>query len=405
MRELFTPLIDHCGGRLASSHISDMNLSSTSKLSSNALGYFALTASFVLHVGLIAGFSSWQWVFESPPKNQQKIIKIKVLPGSTTRQSIQKSIPEKTGHFPTTQSLSISSPPIPTLTVRTPKPPTPVFQPESRMKETMAFPKMRFKPRRVQQMSVFNEATKPRTIRLAKTIQQSHSSRQTISVRPSPTLNAVPIESVQPTTPADVRGSNQPRVIQPRIPTRQTRFSKMPTRLSQTALPVETLTHQLNDIQPRSVPTPSQTTASTKTASLAQQAIKTFMSPAESHTKLAAFPKKSTQSSLVDQNASNSNLNAVRGLFTGKVRQRIADAKYYPRTARRRGMEGQPVIAFTLTKEGGLLKANLAQTSGYQLLDQAALEAVQQAVPYPEIPAELKTDTYKFKLPISFVLK
>jgi periplasmic protein TonB len=68
-------------------------------------------------------------------------------------------------------------------------------------------------------------------------------------------------------------------------------------------------------------------------------------------------------------------------------------------------MEGQPVVAFTLNKGGGLMKADLAQTSGYQLLDRAALEAVHQAAPYPEIPVELKTDTYQFKLPISFVLK
>ena len=51
------------------------------------------------------------------------------------------------------------------------------------------------------------------------------------------------------------------------------------------------------------------------------------------------------------------------------------------------------------------MKVGLTQTSGHQLLDQAALEAVHQAAPYPEIPAELKTDTFQFKLPISFVLK
>ena len=85
--------------------------------------------------------------------------------------------------------------------------------------------------------------------------------------------------------------------------------------------------------------------------------------------------------------------------------QRIADTKYYPRTARRRGIEGQPVVAFTLDKGGRLMKAGLAKTSGYQLLDEAALEAVHQAAPYPEIPAELNMKTFQFKLPISFILK
>jgi TonB family protein len=382
-----------------------MNLTLTSKLSGKTLGNFALTASFVLHVGLIAGFSSWQLFFESPSKERQKVIRVRILPTSTTQKDTQKPIPKRTAHFSPTQPMAVSSPSMPTLTIRTPEPPAPALQPESRVKETMVFPKMHFKPRRAQQISIPNEATKPRTTRLAKTIQQSHSSKQTISVRPSPTLNAVPIESIQPTAPADVRGSNQPRVIQPRVPSRQARFSKVPTKFSQTALSVEIPTHQLNDIQPRLTPEPSQTTTSIQISPAAQQAIEPSMSSAELQTKLTALPRKLTQSSSTGNNTSDTNLHTLRGLFTGKVRQRIADAKHYPRTARRRGMEGQPVIAFSLNKKGRLMKVNLAQTSGYQLLDRAALEAVHQAVPYPEIPAELKTDTYKFKLPISFVLK
>ncbi len=98
-------------------------------------------------------------------------------------------------------------------------------------------------------------------------------------------------------------------------------------------------------------------------------------------------------------------INALRGLFTGQVRQRIAAAQYYPRIARRRGMEGRPVISFILDKRGRLTKVDLTQTSGYPLLDRAALEAVHNGVPYPEIPAQLNTDSFQFKLPISFVLK
>ena len=130
-----------------------------------------------------------------------------------------------------------------------------------------------------------------------------------------------------------------------------------------------------------------------------------FTLPVESRAKLAALPRKLVQSPSADRNAPEADLNGLRGLFTGKVRQQVANAKYYPRIARRRGMEGRPVIAFTLDKGGRLMEVDLARTSGYQLLDQAALEAVNQGAPYPEIPAELKTDTFQFKLPISFVLK
>lgn len=121
--------------------------------------------------------------------------------------------------------------------------------------------------------------------------------------------------------------------------------------------------------------------------------------------QFAAFPRIFPQSPSADHNSSDADLSAVRGLFTGKVRQRIANAKYYPRIARRRGMEGQPIVAFTLGRDGRLMKIDLAKTSGYQLLDQAALEAVHEAAPYPEIPASLEMNSFQFKLPISFMLK
>jgi TonB family protein len=205
--------------------------------------------------------------------------------------------------------------------------------------------------------------------------------------------------------PAGDRGSRQTIPIQPRVPAQLAVSPNVSAKLSQIALSVKLPSHPLNDIQPRSVPTISQVNASIESTSTPQQAISTFAPPAETYTKLTTFPWELTQGSQTEVNLSDTDMSNLRGLFTGKVRQRIASAKYYPRTAQRRGMEGKPVIAFTLNKQGRLVKVNLAQSSGYQMLDQAALEAVQQAAPYPEIPAELKTDSYQFKLPISFVLK
>ncbi len=98
-------------------------------------------------------------------------------------------------------------------------------------------------------------------------------------------------------------------------------------------------------------------------------------------------------------------LGRLRGTYTGQVRQRIVNARNYPGIARRRGMEGQPVVAFTLNKQGQLTQLRLDRTSGYKLLDQAALDAVQKGAPYPEIPPQLKMRFFQFKLPVSFILK
>jgi TonB family protein len=98
-------------------------------------------------------------------------------------------------------------------------------------------------------------------------------------------------------------------------------------------------------------------------------------------------------------------LGKIKQAFSTKVRTRIAQTKYYPRTARRRGFEGEPVVAFTLGNTGDLLEISIKKPSQHKLLDEAALDAVKSASPYPPIPELLRVKTLRFKLPISFILE
>ena len=98
-------------------------------------------------------------------------------------------------------------------------------------------------------------------------------------------------------------------------------------------------------------------------------------------------------------------LGKIKRAFSSKVRTRIAQTKYYPRTARRRGFEGEPVVAFTLGNTGDLLEISIKNPSQHKLLDEAALDAVRSASPYPPIPELLRVKTLRFKLPISFILE
>jgi protein TonB len=158
-------------------------------------------------------------------------------------------------------------------------------------------------------------------------------------------------------------------------------------------------------IHPRTSPIQSQSDTQSLHEIPSARIPKQYTSPKTEEAYLATLPREFPSATRQEPEVDSINLGNLRGLFTGKVRQRIATAKNYPRIARRRRMEGQPVIAFTLDKGGRVMQAALARTSGYRLLDQAALEAVHQAAPYPEIPAPLKMDTFQFKLPISFNLK
>ena len=205
------------------------------------------------------------------------------------------------------------------------------------------------------------------------------------------------------TAPVSFSPRNQQTTIHRRFPTLETHAVKLSDTLAQAAISTRPAKSKFNSIL--RLPNPAQSLAFSQADFVSQPKAEQPNSKILAKEKFATLPRDFSQSQATDGDTPDTDLGDLRGLFTGKVRQRIADAKYYPRIARRRGMEGQPVIAFTLNKEGRLTKVDLAQTSGYQLLDQAALEAVHRAAPYPEIPAELNTNIFQFKLPISFVLK
>ena len=104
-------------------------------------------------------------------------------------------------------------------------------------------------------------------------------------------------------------------------------------------------------------------------------------------------------------NFSSLDLGELHRGFHGKIWQRVAKAKYYPRMARKRGFEGKPIVAFTLGKKGDLIDLKIIEASIYDLLNEAALETIRRGIPYPPIPEPLGKNSISFNLPISYVLE
>lgn len=75
----------------------------------------------------------------------------------------------------------------------------------------------------------------------------------------------------------------------------------------------------------------------------------------------------------------------AEGLFAQDVRTRIERKKIYPDTARDLGMAGEVEVLYELDRAGNLLRAEISSSSGYKLLDQAALKAVKSAT-YKSFP-------------------
>jgi protein TonB len=67
----------------------------------------------------------------------------------------------------------------------------------------------------------------------------------------------------------------------------------------------------------------------------------------------------------------------------GEIMRRIEAAKRYPRMARKMGIEGRAAVRFKLAPNGKVEAAELLETSGSDVLDQASLETVHRAAPLP----------------------
>jgi len=68
-----------------------------------------------------------------------------------------------------------------------------------------------------------------------------------------------------------------------------------------------------------------------------------------------------------------------------EVRRKVQAAASYPPIARKRGVEGEALVAFEIASNGTPHDAATLQSSGSVLLDRAALAAVEQAAPLPWI--------------------
>jgi protein TonB len=90
----------------------------------------------------------------------------------------------------------------------------------------------------------------------------------------------------------------------------------------------------------------------------------------------------------------------------GRALSRLLDRhKQYPQIARRRGWEGMVEVKIDIGAEGRISDVKVSQSSGYDVLDQRAIEIIQSAQPLPPAPASLQGKAFVVTVPIHFQLK
>ncbi|MTI45528.1 protein TonB [Roseibium hamelinense] len=86
--------------------------------------------------------------------------------------------------------------------------------------------------------------------------------------------------------------------------------------------------------------------------------------------------------------------------YPAKVQRKLNRYVRAPRRSGRRQMD--VVVAFTISTSGWVDAVRVVRSSGSSQHDQAALDAVRRAAPFPKIPASANRSSWKFTLPIRF---
>lgn len=90
--------------------------------------------------------------------------------------------------------------------------------------------------------------------------------------------------------------------------------------------------------------------------------------------------------------------------YNDKIRAWLEKHKAYPKRARLKGLEGQVIVSFTFNREGQIISKRLVNSSGHDILDQAAFDAMDAANPLPPIPQSMKQNQITLTVPFGFNL-
>ncbi|MFH1902685.1 MAG: TonB family protein, partial [Candidatus Omnitrophota bacterium] len=101
---------------------------------------------------------------------------------------------------------------------------------------------------------------------------------------------------------------------------------------------------------------------------------------------------------------SESNLLNLRPYLVS-LRRQILKKVTYPEIARRRGQEGAVKVDFVLDQQGNLKEKRVANSSGFEILDSAALQSLTKAAPFPSFPSGVKVQKFSFSLTIRYQLQ
>lgn len=91
--------------------------------------------------------------------------------------------------------------------------------------------------------------------------------------------------------------------------------------------------------------------------------------------------------------------------YQAKLAAHLRRYRTFPAEARGKGISGVATVRFTVNRSGAVTSASLARSSGVGVLDQAAVDMVHRASPFPPIPPGFSGSTLTVSVPVRFDLR
>ena len=94
----------------------------------------------------------------------------------------------------------------------------------------------------------------------------------------------------------------------------------------------------------------------------------------------------------------------LQSQYGALLSQAIAKYKKYPAFAKLAKQQGVVILQLQINYQGHLLGVQIAHSSGFELLDNQAVEMVKKATPFSQPPSHLVENDVSLLVPVSFRL-
>ena len=136
-----------------------------------------------------------------------------------------------------------------------------------------------------------------------------------------------------------------------------------------------------------------------------EQVSETNPKPEANPTRVITKAADTPQETKIVNAPSPEKVTAATNDYSSLLAAAIAKYKQYPKIAQMCGWQGLIIIELQLNPQGGVIYSQIKKSSGYDVLDQEALEMIKRASPFPQPPEALRNKNFTVLVPISFKLE